>query len=646
MKEELSSLDIKIIVSEMQSLGLIGARMEKFYQRGREIHIKLHFPARLEKLAARHDIPQQGTHTLVLGSGKIFLTKKRFEYGTTPPPFAMTLRKYLGGKKIAAISQHDFDRVVVIETETHKIIAELFRNGNIVLTDPDYRIWSMLERQEWKDRAIKIRETYKFPARGNTDEIFSKIISIHYLEAFQSIGLKIKESEKQIVVFLASVMSFGGEYAEEILARANVGKTKGCKTLSEKEISSISCKIKEILEEAPRPYIVLEGEKAVDFAPFPLVRHKGMTVKKSGTFNEAVADCFSGSDAKNAPKIAADDAAKKGRAEKFNIRLEQQVSAIARIESEAKHAKKTGGLIYANFEFFQRAVAEKEKHMINRKEKTIAIELEGEKIVVFYDRPLSKSAEKYYIRAKRLKEKVARLRLEIERTKKEMALHKEDVIEKKGAPQPKKTEWYHKYRWFFTSGGFLCVCGKDADTNEELIKKRMEKTDLVLHADITGSPFGLLKTRGKPADEKSISEALEFVASYSRAWQAGVGVVEAYWVLPEQVTKKAPAGEYISKGSFMVYGRKNIFKTELKLAIGIKSGELVAGAVSSVPQPFVVIKPGRAEAKELAEEIKKQLLAESPRGLKEKIEKMRLDEIVRHIPFGKGGIQYRQVNSR
>ncbi len=389
MKEELSSIDIKIIVSEMQSLGLVGARMEKFYQKGREIHILLH-------------IPQKGTHTLVLGSGKIFLTKKsvrtalgfstqdtgegrkQFEYAKTPPPFAMTLRKYLGGKKIAAIRQHEFDRVIVIETDAHKIIAELFRNGNIVLTDPEYKIWSMLERKEWKDRSIKMREKYIFPARGNADEIFPKV----------------RESEKQIVVFLASEMSFGGEYAEEILSRAGVEKTKSCKALSEKEISAISREIKNIIEEKPAPYVVLEGEKTIDFAPFVMSRHSGKAKKETGTFNEAVAQYFSGNAAISAPKIAAQDVAEKSKNDKFKIRLEQQVSAIARIESEAEHAKKTGDIIYANFELLQRAISEKEKHKINRKEKTITMAIEGENVVVFYEQPLSKAAEKYYARGK------------------------------------------------------------------------------------------------------------------------------------------------------------------------------------------------------------------------------------------------------
>lgn len=678
MKEELSSLDIKIIVSELQGM-LAGARMEKFYQKEREIHILLH-------------IPHQGTHTLVLGSGKLFLTKKRFEYAQTPPPFAMTLRKYLAGKKIAAISQHGFDRVVMLETETHRLIAELFRNGNMVLTDPDYKIWSMLEKQEWKDRSIKIREKYAFPAHGDV------------YDALSDLPAELKESGKQIVVFLASGLSLGGEYAEEIVLRANIEKTKICKDLSGAEIASISREAKKMLEEKPAPYMVLENEKIADFAPFAIGRHKGMPKKCASTFNEAVSEYFGSAGVAGAPPADTAKKAEKTKAGKYAVRLKQQVSALESIENAAALAQKTGDLIYSRFDFFQRAISEKEEkaaeYKLNRKEKTITVaptaipsipqirasqesrppfpaEItpehvenseksekigtaeKAEKAVIFYEEPLSKSAERYYVKAKRFKEKLARLKLEIERTKKEMDLCANDADSdsdsdlgsdsdsgvragaeaKRGNHElkgRKKAEWYHNFRWFFTSGGFLCVCGKDADTNEELIKRRTEKTDLVLHADITGSPFGLLKTKGKPADEKSIKEALEFVASYSRAWQAGVGIVEAYWVLPEQVTKKAPAGEYISKGSFMIYGKKNALKTELRLAIGIKNGELVCGAVSSVPEPYAVIKPGRIEAKKLAGEIKSLLSASGPKGVREKAEHLNADEIARHIPFGKG----------
>jgi len=81
-------------------------------------------------------VPQKGTNTLVIGSGKLFLTKKRFEYRRRRQ-IRNDTKKYVGGRLIAKIMQHDFDRVVIIKTETHNIIAELFRNGNVILTDTE-----------------------------------------------------------------------------------------------------------------------------------------------------------------------------------------------------------------------------------------------------------------------------------------------------------------------------------------------------------------------------------------------------------------------------------------------------------------------------------------------------------------------------
>ena len=59
----------------------------------------------------------------------------------------------------------------------------------------------------------------------------------------------------------------------------------------------------------------------------------------------------------------------------------------------------------------------------------------------------------------------------------------------KQANRQKKREWYEKFHWFFSSEGFLCVGGKDATSNEVIIKKHLEKNDLVLHTDMAGSPL-------------------------------------------------------------------------------------------------------------------------------------------------------------
>ena len=71
------------------------------------------------------------------------------------------------------------------------------------------------------------------------------------------------------------------------------------------------------------------------------------------------------------------------------------------------------------------------------------------------------------------------------------------------------------FRKFKTTGGKLVLAGKDAETNEELIKQ-VKPTEIVLHTATPGSPFVNIKDK---ANKKDIHEAAIFCAKYSRAWK-------------------------------------------------------------------------------------------------------------------------------
>ena len=164
-------------------------------------------------------------------------------------------------------------------------------------------------------------------------------------------------------------------------------------------------------------------------------------------------------------------------------------------------------------------------------------------------------------------------------------------IEKKTEP----SKWFHKFRWFTSRQGFLIVAGKDATSNEVLIKKHTDADDIVFHADITGSPFVIIKTEKKAPDKGTLEETAQFTGVYSRAWKAKVGVAEVYHVTPEQVSKKAPSGEYITKGAFMIYGKKNIMKTELRMGIGFIENNIITGPEKTIRQctkKYILVEPG------------------------------------------------------
>ena len=174
---------------------------------------------------------------------------------------------------------------------------------------------------------------------------------------------------------------------------------------------------------------------------------------------------------------------------------------------------------------------------------------------------LEKNAETYFNKSKKAKKKlqgakeaVQKSLEKLEKAKKEQA---KEVKEVKKKVETKK-EWYEKFHWFISSEGFLCIGGRDAATNEIVIKKHTDKDDLVFHTSMAGSPFFVVKTEGKKVGEATINEASQAVGSYSKAWKLGLSIQEVFYVNPDQVSKKAKPGEFIARGAFMIYGKKNL----------------------------------------------------------------------------------------
>jgi predicted ribosome quality control (RQC) complex YloA/Tae2 family protein len=259
---------------------------------------------------------------------------------------------------------------------------------------------------------------------------------------------------------------------------------------------------------------------------------------------------------------------------------------------------------------------------------------------------IPENAEGYYRRSKKARKKIPGLKKAIEETKarlrevgREESKPVEPAIKKK-----RKRRWFEGYRWFYSSDGFLVVGGRDAGSNESLIKKHLEGHDLVFHADIQGAPFFIVKNpAGVEVPENTVREAAEAAGSYSRAWGSGMGSCSVYYVRPEQVSKTPPAGEYLPKGAFMIRGRKNwVRDVELKLAVGfiVNDGvEVVGGPPSSVSAKtryHAVISVGDVKSKKLAEDIVKTVLRKTPADAGRLIKRIKADEIQTWIPAGRG----------
>lgn len=250
---------------------------------------------------------------------------------------------------------------------------------------------------------------------------------------------------------------------------------------------------------------------------------------------------------------------------------------------------------------------------------------------IFLDKPLEQSAAVYFERAKKAKKKLEGAKVALGHTRKELLrlMDEKDLEERKlkeeKTKETRKLEWYEKFHWFISSEGFLCIGGRDSTTNEILVKKHADKDDLVFHTKIEGSPFFVIKAENRKIGEATLSEAAQATASYSKGWKLGMSSLETFYVEPEQLSKTAPQGEYITKGAFTVKGKMNIIHVKLELAIGTtKEGKIIGGPVEAVKknsEKYAVLEQGREQTGDIAKQLHKKLGGE-------------LDDIMRFIPAG------------
>ncbi len=253
-------------------------------------------------------------------------------------------------------------------------------------------------------------------------------------------------------------------------------------------------------------------------------------------------------------------------------------------------------------------------------------------ITLFIGESLEENASRYFERAKKAAKKIVGAKDALSGNRVKLAglgKKREKELDKKAEHHKaavRKKEWYEKFRWFLSSDGILVIGGRDATSNEVVIKKHTESHDVVLHTDMAGSPFFVIKTEGKAPGESTIREAADATASFSRAWKLGLSNSPAFWVSPEQVSKKTQSGEYMGKGAFMIYGKANHIENQVNLAVGtLEDGRVMAGPISSVRKhctTVIELIQGDEKSSDIAKLIQKKLKAGT------------LDEIIRALPAG------------
>jgi len=667
LKSEMTSFDIAALVYELNQV-IRDARIENIYQ------------LNSVTLLIRIHRPNQPTLQLLLEAGKrVHLTSYVLSKPLKPPAFCMALRKHLRNGKISQIQQHEFERVITIKVDTREgtfsLITELFGDGNIILVSPQGAILYALTYRRMRDRNIIRGESFKHaPSSGKNPLNFSRAD----LDEIKHYG------QLESVRALTKLLSIGGLYSEEILLRAQIDKNTLCEALTKQQLDDIFGETQLLLSRTTdgrfEPSIVVDQKSEwVDVVPFPLKRYEGLTLKPYKSFNEAADEYYS--KAVTLEKVSETEREFAHELARLQRTLENQEKTVEESKKTREQNKAIGDLIYFHFGELQLLLQkiieekrrdkaweqisneiEKEKQAgrspftffksIDSKRRVLNVSVDNTTFSLDLTRSIQANAAGYYERAKKTERKLQgaekALRETLTKIEELQRRLKEKTVKVTEETPTKRREkaWYEKFRWFYSSDGFLVLGGRDATTNEILVKKYMEPNDIVFHAEIAGAPFVVIKTEGKTPSEEAIREAAQLAASYSRAWREMLPTIDVYWVRPEQLSKSPPPGQYLEKGAFIIHGKKNYIRNVLlRVAIGIVTKETQVKVVGGPPEAikkqtniYMEVVPGKEQSRALAKQIRKLLIEKAPAEWQRKVSETSLEEIQGFIPSSKGEI--------
>jgi len=623
--------------------------------------------------------PSQAPLNLLIEAGRRFhLTSYIVSKPLKPPAFCMAMRKYLKNGRIIEISQHEFERIIILKVKTREdnfqLVCELFGEGNIVLVNQQNQILHALTYKRMRDRNILRNETFQYPPSSGRNPFKLR------REEFD----KVREFGKlEIVRGLTQFLAIGGLHAEEVLLRAGIDKNTPCESLTMQQIDEIFNQLNNILSfintGKTEPYIIAnEKDGFIDVTPVQLKKYDGYKLRKYEAFNEAVDEYYAEAALKEREVSGSKESEKElGRLERV---LQNQQRTIEDLTKKIDSNKKIGDIIYAHFgelQFLLHGIVDAKKsgksweqivsdvernkqsgllpasyfHSLQPKGLILNVSLDDQVFALNLRHSIQDNAANYYAEAKKAEKKLEGAKEALQETQRKIEELRQQITVQKKETQPllkaRKKAWYEKFRWFNSSEGFLVIGGRDAITNEILVKKYMEPQDIVFHAEIVGAPFVLIKTEGKTPSEQTLMEAAEFAASYSRAWKQVAGTIDVYWIKPEQVSKSPPSGQYVQKGAFIIKGTKNYIRNiPLQIAIGVKTEEenvkIVGGPIEAIAkQAFAHVKivPGKWTSGKLAKQIRFLLAKKTPEFLRKRVLEISLEEIQRFIPLGEGEIK-------
>ena len=571
MKKEMSSFDVRSIVTEMAALE--GAHMDKIYHWG------------AGNVLFRLNVQGEGKKELFFKDKKwLYCPSVKPETPTLPTSFASFLRKYIDNARVGKVRQVGFDRIVEMELSKsdgdYRLIFEMFGGGNVLLVK-DGTILNCLVQKTWKDRKTRPGEPYLMP-KTRFDPTDSS--EEDFLRSFRA-------SDSDCVRTLATSVNLGGQYAEEVCKRVGIDKSTPASQVDDGTVAKMYAVMRDIVNHVvadPEPTAFLKDGQIQDLAPIDMMSHEDLEKQRYESMSKLI-DAFLVQIQEDEEEAFVDP-----RVEKLNKRIAKQEETLEEYREQCEIYRRKAEALYTDYA----RVSELLTVLLEQSSKLTWDKLkEGASKIPFVSAiDPSKNTVTGTFAGENAETALNESRTELAKLEKGIAKIKAEMA---GKAQPTKQFWFERYKWFITTGGRLVIAGRDAHTNDNVVKKHLKEGDLYAHADVHGAPSVIIKDGAKASNDE-LREACLFALAQSKSWIAALAEGTAFWAYPDQVSKTPNPGEFVPRGAFIIRGKRNYeHHLPLELAVGEiyyqNARKVMCGPVSCFEKSdrYFVIKPGK-----------------------------------------------------
>jgi predicted ribosome quality control (RQC) complex YloA/Tae2 family protein len=652
---ELSSIELRYLVNEIRNRAIDSS--SGYYVSSINAITK-------NSLFLRLHHPMQEDIMFVLSTRGIWITRLKFKpVGEEKNTLENIAQKELERAKLETIEQAGSERIVSLRFRQPNgkiriVIGEFFGDGNIIICDENMQIVAILNPIQVRHRTLSVGLRYAYPpARG---------VDVFDITLDQMLSLRDGAKNLDVLRWIGRNISMPKKFVEEVINRADIEVDKQAAQISDHEVSKIHETVKNIVNEvcaggkSHEPIVIMQNDKPQEALPI-ITREaasaktmKNNNIKKVASYMDAV------------DEVLSSEIMDIGRSSR-TVELDKQITVLEHDLEEQNKAKETViqkaadiRKLASELMAFSYKGTDEISDLLAANSASLVTE-KGIKYIKIADEQvemqpsLAKVSSMLFARAKEMErgnasieEARAKILVQIEKLRTETAaIHRKVTVKEQIS-----REWYERYRWFITTDGLLAIGGRDASSNSALIRKHLTEHDIVFHAEVHGSPFFIIKNAAvsfAATQEGTIDSSLYQVAqatiAFSRAWKDGLSSADAYWVMPEQVKKGAPTGQFLPKGSFVIEGKRNYLKgVELRLAIGIiqlnnNKETLLCGPEEAIKKHsifYAVLLQGGMDPMNAAKKIKSEFvrIAEDNIKIAESIKYISLDDFVRALPAG------------